>query len=42
MTENFIVKVNNSFTNKIEHRLVRAIKNPTIYPKYKIETVKKL
>lgn len=42
MTKNYIVTVYNSFTNKIEHRLVRAIKNPTIYSKYKIETVKKL
>lgn len=42
MTENYIVKVYNSFTNKIEYRLVRAIENPTIYPKYKIETIKKV
>lgn len=42
MTENYIVTVYNSFTNEFEHRLVRAIKNPTIYPKYKIETIKKL
>ena len=42
MTENYIVTVYNSFTNKIEHRLIRAIENATIYPKYKIETVKKL
>ena len=42
MTKNYIVTIYNSFTNKIEYRLVRAIKNPTIYPKYKIETVKKL
>ena len=42
MTENYIVKVYNSFTNRIEYRLVRAIENPIIYPKYKIETVEKL
>lgn len=42
MTENYVVTVYNSFTNKIEHRLVRAIENQTIYPKYKIETIKTL
>lgn len=42
MTENYIVTVYNSFTNKIEYRLTRAIENPKIYPKYKIENVKKL
>lgn len=42
MTKNYIVTVYNSFTNQIEYRLTRAIKNPKIYPKYKIETVKKL
>ena len=42
MTENYIVTIYNSFTNKIEHRLIRAIENATIYPNYKIETVKKL
>lgn len=42
MTENYIVTVYNSFTNKIEYRLIRAIENATIYPKYKIETVKNL
>lgn len=42
MTENYIVTVYNSFTNQIEYRLTRAIENPKIYTKYKIETVKKL
>lgn len=42
MTQNYIVTVYNSFTNKLEYRLVRAIETPTTYPKYKIETVKKL
>ena len=42
MTENYIVTVYNSFTNQIEYRLTRAIENSKIYPKYKIETVKKL
>lgn len=42
MTKNYIITVYNSFTNKIEYRLIRAIKNPTIYPKYKIETVEKV
>lgn len=42
MTKNYIVTVYNSFTNKIEYRLTRAIENQTVYPKYKIETVKKL
>lgn len=41
MTKNYITTVYNSFTNKMEYRLVRAIENPTIYPRYKIETVKK-
>ena len=42
MTKNYVVTVYNSFTNKIEHRLIRTIENPTIYPKYKIKTIKKL
>lgn len=42
MTENYIVTIYNSFTNKIEYRLTRAIENQKNYPKYKIETVKKL
>lgn len=42
MTKNYVVTVYNSFTNKIEHRLIRAIENPTIYPKYKIKTIKNL
>jgi hypothetical protein len=42
MTENYIITVYNPLTNKMEYRLTRAIENPTIYPKYKIETVKKL
>ena len=42
MTKNYIVTVYKSFTKKNVHRLVRAIKNPTNYPKYQIETVKKL
>ena len=37
----YMVTVYNSFTNKIEYRLVSAIENLTIYPKYKIETVEK-
>lgn len=41
MTKNYVVTVYNSFTNKIEHRLIRAIENPTLYPKYKIKTIKR-
>ena len=42
MTENYIITVYTSFTKKIEYRLTKAIENPKIYPKYKIETIKKL